>query len=43
MQGTEIRAKILKLNEPRKHKIKNSIGVYDVYKRIRKNKWMNIG
>lgn len=27
----------------RSHKIKNSLGVYDAYKWIRKNKWLNIG
>lgn len=34
---------ILKLNEPRTHEIKGSLGVYDAYKYIRKNKWFNIG
>lgn len=37
------RREILKLNGPRKHKISNSFGVYDSYKYIRKNKWMEIG
>lgn len=40
---TDFRKKVLKVNEPRKHKINNSIGVYDVYKKIRKNKWLDIG
>jgi hypothetical protein len=39
----DFRRKILKLNEPRKHKVRNSLGVYDAYKYIRKNKWFNIG
>lgn len=39
----EFRRKILKINGPRKHKINNSLGVYDIYKFIRKNKWLNIG
>lgn len=34
---------IKRANEPRKHKIKGSYGVYDSYKWIRKNKWLNIG
>ena len=33
----------LKLNEPRTHKVTGSLGVYDAYKYIRKNKWLNIG
>lgn len=33
----------LKLNEPRTHKVTGSLGVYDAYKYIRKNKWFNIG
>lgn len=39
----EFRKKILKVDGPRKHKINNSLGVYDAYKYIRKNKWLNIG
>ena len=34
---------IKKANDPRKHKVTNSIGVYSAYKWIRKNKWLNIG
>lgn len=34
---------IKKVNESRKHKVTNSLGVYDAYKFIRKNKWFNIG
>ena len=37
------RRQVLKVNEPRKHKINNSVGVYDAYKWIRKNKWLDIG
>lgn len=39
----EFRKKVLKVSGPRKHKINNSIGVYDCYKSIRKNKWFDIG
>jgi hypothetical protein len=28
---------------PRYYKVNNSLGVYDAYKWIRKNKWFNIG
>ena len=31
------------LQNTRTHKITNSLGVYDAYKYIRKNKWLNIG
>ena len=34
---------IKKASNPRKHKVNNSLGVYDAYKWIRKNKWLNIG
>ena len=34
---------IKKANDPRTHKVNNSLGVYDAYKWIRKNKWLNIG
>ena len=34
---------IKKLNEPRKHKVNNSLGVYDAYKFLRKRKWADIG
>lgn len=43
IEYSEFRKKILKLNKPRIHKIKNSYGVYDAYKYIRKNKWFDIG
>lgn len=39
----EFRRKVLKVDHSRNHKVKNSIGVYDVYKHIRKNKWYDIG
>lgn len=38
----DFRKKILKVNESRSHKISGSLGVYDSYKWIRKNKWLNI-
>ena len=34
---------IKKVNKPRVHKVNNSLGVYNCYKWIRKNKWLNIG
>lgn len=40
---TEFIKDIKKVQEPRKHKVKNSYGVYDAYKWIRKNNWLNIG
>lgn len=39
----EFRRTILKIDKPRKHKIRNSIGVYDAYKYLRKNKWKDVG
>lgn len=39
----DFRKKVLKVNESRRHKVNNSIGVYDIYKDIRKNKWLDIG
>ena len=33
---------VLRLHEPRTHKITGSLGVYDAYKYIRKNKWFDI-
>lgn len=40
---TEFRRKVLKVNEARQHKISNSYGVYDAYKYLRKNKWLDVG
>lgn len=38
------RRKILKIDDGgHLHKIRNSIGIYDIYKMLRKNKWLNIG
>lgn len=37
------RKNILKVNQPRKHTVSGSLGVYDAYKYIRKNKWFDIG
>ena len=34
---------IKKVNEPRKYKVNNSLGVYDAYKFLRKRNWINIG
>lgn len=43
MNQEEFRTQVLKLNEPRVHRVSGSLGVYDAYKWIRKNKWLNIG
>lgn len=37
------RREVLKVDKPRVHKIKNSLGVYDSYKWLRKNKWLDVG
>lgn len=37
------RKEILKVNGHRVHKIRNSLGVYDAYKWLRKNKWLDVG
>lgn len=39
----DFRRTVLKLDKPRTHKVRGSNGVYDAYKWIRKNKWLNIG
>lgn len=39
----DFRRAVLKIDGPRKHKVNNSNGVYQVYKWIRKNKWLDIG
>ena len=39
----EFKASLQNIKKPRNHKIKGSLGVYDAYKYIRKNKWFNIG
>ena len=39
---TQFINKIKKVQNNRKHKVNGSIGVYDIYKYIRKNKWQNI-
>lgn len=39
----DFRRQVLRVNEPRKHRINNSVGTYDAYKWIRKNKWLDIG
>ena len=38
----DFRKELLKINESRVHKVKNSLGVYDAYKWIRKNKWLGM-
>ncbi len=37
------RKEILKVNKPRIHKVSNSLGVYDAYKWLRRNKWLDVG
>lgn len=37
------RKEVLKVNESRVHEVRNSLGIYDSYKWIRKNKWLDIG
>lgn len=37
------RNKVLKVDGPRVHKVNKSLGVYQAYKYIRKNKWFDIG
>lgn len=39
----DFKSSILHLQDKRTHKITNSLGVYDAYKYIRKNKWFDIG
>ena len=43
MDIIEFKKRVKRVVAPKKHKIRNSIGVYDAYKWIRKNKWLNIG
>lgn len=40
---SEFREKVLKVKDTRNHRITNSLGVYDAYKWLRKNKWLNVG
>lgn len=39
----EFRKNVLKVSSPRIHRVRNSLGIYDAYKWVRKNKWLNIG
>ena len=39
----DFRRKVLKVDKPRTHKVRNSHGVYSAYKWIRRNKWLDIG
>lgn len=39
----QFKSSVLHLQDRRFHKITNSLGVYDAYKYIRKNKWFDIG
>lgn len=43
IEYNEFKSSIQHLQENRTHKITNSLGVYNAYKFIRKNKWFNIG
>ena len=39
----DFRKDILKVSQPRTHKARHSIGVYDAFKWVRKNGWFDIG
>lgn len=39
----DTRKEILKIHEHRTHRVNNSLGVYDAYKWLRKNKWLDVG
>lgn len=39
----QFKSSVLHLKDKRSHKVTNSLGVYDAYKYIRKNKWFDIG
>jgi hypothetical protein len=43
MDYNNFRKAVLKIDKIRKHAISGSLGVYDAYKYIRKNKWFDIG
>lgn len=43
MKYEEFKRRVGNLTDRRKHRITGSLGVYDAYKYIRKNKWFNIG
>lgn len=43
MKYTEFKEQVQKINKSRTHKVTGSIGVYQAYKYIRKNKWFDIG
>lgn len=43
MDYNNFRKDVLKIDKTRKHTITGSLGVYDAYKYIRKNKWFDIG
>lgn len=43
MDYEEFKKDTLKLKASRHTEIKNSFGVYDIYKALRKNRWQNIG
>lgn len=43
MDYNNFRKQVLKLTSSRKHEVSGSLGVYDAYKYIRKNKWFDIG
>lgn len=43
MTFEEFRNEVIKSHTPKQAKVRNSFGVYDCYKLIRKNKWYDIG
>lgn len=42
-EWVEFKSSVLHLNDHRTHKVTGSLGVYNAYKWLRKNKWLNIG
>ena len=42
MEKKEFLEEVLRLHDSRNHKVTGSLGVYDAYKYIRKNKWFDI-
>lgn len=43
MEFDKFKKEVLNLSSSRQHRVTGSIGVYDIYKYIRKNKWFNLG
>lgn len=43
MELKDFKVQVTKANVRKKGKVRNSLGVYDIYKTIRRNKWFDIG